>query len=264
MSNSSSSLFLLLFVTISSCYQNRNLILLCGLNTWEAKATLSLQTLLKVKCSKWMDQIVCGGLDVAEIIAMKVLLWTLTAYAKQFSSCLSTFQQLSGLVVPKWTFGWRTPAWPDDLAMAGRKLHHALKTLPNALYFPAYMENWLGVTFELLVLKGKQFIEMILGFGWCLWVVFPEVSLLIRGSVNSAFQTYTSDTEEGYLSLNEDPSQFFHVSQKCDISPPMTTQSIGFPNKYELGCWEMNSGYLKMLGIFFSACKDESALLILL
>lgn len=103
MSNSSSSLFLLLFVTISSCYQNRNLILLCGLNTWKAKAAHSLQTMLKVKCSKWMDQIFCGGLDVGEIIARKALLWMLTACVKQFFSCLSTFQQLSGLVVPEWT-----------------------------------------------------------------------------------------------------------------------------------------------------------------
>lgn len=117
------------------------------------KAALSLQTLLKVKCSKWMDQIVCGGLDVAEIIAGKVLLWMLAACAKQFSSCLSTFQQLSGLVVR--TFVWRTPAWLDDPAMAGRKLHHPLKTLPDALHTSAYRKDWLEVCFELLVLKGQ-------------------------------------------------------------------------------------------------------------
>lgn len=158
MSNSSSSLFLLLFATISSCYQNRNLILLCGLNTWEAKAPLSLETLLKVKCSKWMDQIFCwcSRNNSKESIGLSAdYMW------KQFSSWLSTFQQLSGLVVPEWTFGWRTPAWLDDLAMAGRKLHHALKTLPHALYYPACMEDWLEVTFELLGLKGKQFIEVI-------------------------------------------------------------------------------------------------------
>lgn len=68
-------------------------------------------------------------------------------------------------MVPEWAFSWRTPAWPDDLAVAGRRLHHALKTLPDMLYFPAYMEDCLEVTFELLVLKGEQFTEVILGLG---------------------------------------------------------------------------------------------------
>lgn len=57
--------------------------------------------------------------------------------------------------------------------MAGSKLHRALKTLLDILYFPAYMEDWLEVTFEHLILKGEQFTEVILGLDWYLWVVSP-------------------------------------------------------------------------------------------
>lgn len=57
---------------------------------------------------QWVDEQNSTRLDVIEIITRKVLLWMLTACAKQFAFCLSTCQQLSGLVVPEQTYGWRT------------------------------------------------------------------------------------------------------------------------------------------------------------
>lgn len=93
--------------------------------------------------------------------------------------CKAVFQLLIHFPTAEWSGGARVDIWLENTLMAGSKLHHALKTLLDTLYFPAYMKGWLEMNFELLILKGEQFTEAILGLHWCLWVFSPQVSFLI-------------------------------------------------------------------------------------
>lgn len=158
-----------------------------------------------------MDEPNSSGLDVIEIIARKALLWMLTACAKQFASCWSACPQLSGLVVPEQTYGWRTIyACPNNWPWLAESSTILLKVWLDALWFSSHVKDWLEVTFALLGLKEtiiywNEFRIGTVSLGGVLISILLDQKVsqeLWDSTLLSQVQTYTCDTEAGYLSLN--------------------------------------------------------------
>lgn len=190
--------------------------------------------------------------------------------------CTAVFQLLIHFPIAKWSDGAGVDIWLENTCMAGWFGHGWQET-------PPCFENFAWCT-----LFSCRYGELARSDLWTsgvkgetiYWSDF-RIGLVSMGGVSTSLLADQRVSQELWnstllskpilLTLRQDicHSTRNHYNSSTFLrnvtSPPaITRQSFGFPDKYELGCWEMSSGYLKMLGIFFSACEDESALLTLL